>query len=49
MMIINLNGQQWVDDSCNKKASKIVNQGISHLANLEYAMAYAMANAALVN
>ena len=48
MMIINLNGQQWVDDSCNKKASKIVNHGISHLANLEYAMAYAMANAALL-
>ena len=48
MIILNLNGQQWVDDSCNKKASKIVNQGISHLANLEYAMAYAMANAALL-
>jgi len=48
MIILNLNGQQWVDDSCNKKASKIVNQGISHLANLEYTMAYAMANAALL-
>ena len=48
MFFINLSGQQWVNDSCNKKASKIVNQGISHLANLEYTMAYAMANAALL-
>ena len=48
MMIINLNGQQWIDDSCNKKASKIANKAIDHLANLEYMMAYAMANAALI-
>ena len=32
MMIINLNGQQWIDDSCNKKASKIVNKAIDHLS-----------------
>ena len=48
MMIFNLNGQQWIDDSCNKKASKIANKAIDHLANLEYMMAYAMANAALI-
>ncbi|GIR97909.1 MAG: hypothetical protein CM15mP101_02790 [Flavobacteriaceae bacterium] len=48
MMIINLSGQQWIDDSCNKKASKIANKAIDHLANLEYMMAYAMANAALI-
>ena len=48
MMIINLNGQQWIDDSCNKKASKIVNKAIDHLSNIEYTMAYAMANAALL-
>ena len=48
MIIINLNGQQWIDDSCNKKASKIANKAIDHLANLEYMMAYAMANAALI-
>ena len=48
MMIINLNGQQWIDDSCNKMASKIANKAIDHLANLEYMMAYAMANAALI-
>jgi len=48
MIILNLNGQQWVDDSCNKKASKIANKAIDHLANLEYMMAYAMANAALI-
>ena len=47
-MIFNLNGQQWIDDSCNKKASKIANKAIDHLANLEYMMAYAMANAALI-
>ena len=47
-MIINLNGQQWIDDSCNKKASKIVNKAIDHLSNIEYTMAYAMANAALL-
>ena len=48
MMIFNLSGQQWIDDSCNKKASKIANKAIDHLANLEYMMAYAMANAALI-
>ena len=48
MIIFNLNGQQWIDDSCNKKASKIANKAIDHLANLEYMMAYAMANAALI-
>ena len=48
MIIFNLNGQQWIDDSCNKKASKIANKAIEHLANLEYMMAYAMANAALI-
>ena len=48
MIILNLNGQQWVDDSCNKKASKIVNKAIDHLSNIEYTMAYAMANAALL-
>ena len=32
--------QQWVDNmSCNKKASEIVNQAITHLANLEHLMA----------
>ena len=48
LIIFNLNGQQWIDDSCNKKASKIANKAIDHLANLEYMMAYAMANAALI-
>ena len=48
MMMFNLSGQQWIDDSCNKKASKIANKAIDHLANLEYMMAYAMANAALI-
>ena len=34
MMIINLNGQQWIDDSCNKKASKIANKAIDHLKDV---------------
>lgn len=41
--------QQWVDNmSCNKKASEIVNQAITHLANLEHLMAVGMADAALL-
>ena len=28
MFFVNLNSQQWVDDSCNKKASKIVNEAV---------------------
>ena len=39
MLFINLNSQQWVDDSCNKKASEIVNEAVEHLANLEQLMA----------
>ena len=48
LLLFNLEAQQWVDDSCTKEASKIVNKSIDHLANLEYSMAYAMANAALL-
>ena len=48
MIIFNLNGQQWVDDSCNKKASEIVNEAVEHLANLEQLMAVGMAKAALM-
>ena len=47
MMIINLNGQQWIDDSCIKKHQKLLTN-IDHLSNIEYTMAYAMANAALL-
>ena len=48
MLFINLNSQQWVDDSCNKKASEIVNEAVEHLANLEQLMAVGMAKAALM-
>ena len=48
MLVINLNSQQWVDDSCNKKASEIVNEAVEHLANLEQLMAVGMAKAALM-
>ena len=48
MLFINLNSQQWVDDSCNKKASEIVNEAVEHLANLEQLMAVGMAKAALL-
>ena len=34
--------------SCNKKASEIVNQAITHLANLEHLMAVGMADAAFL-
>ena len=48
MFFVNLNSQQWVDDSCNKKASKIVNEAVEHLANLEQLTAVGMAKAALM-
>ena len=48
MLFINLNSQQWVDDSCNKKASQVVNEAVEHLANLEQLMAIGMAKAALL-
>ena len=48
MLFINLNSQQWVDDSCNKKASEVVNEAVEHLANLEQLMAIGMAKAALL-
>ena len=48
LLLFNLEAQQWVNDSCTKDGSKIVNKAIEHLANLEYSMAYAMANAALL-
>ena len=48
-VIFNVNAQQWIDDSsCNKKASAIVNEAITSLANLEHLMAVGMAKAALV-
>ena len=41
--------QSWIENiSCNKKASEIVNQAITHLANLEHLMAVGMADAALI-
>ena len=48
MFFVNLNSQQWLDDSCNKKASKIVNEAVEHLANLEQLTAVGMAKAALM-
>ena len=43
------NAQQWIDDnSCDKQASKILNEAITHLANLEHLMAIGMAKAALI-
>ncbi|MEC7876749.1 MAG: nuclear transport factor 2 family protein [Bacteroidota bacterium] len=48
MFFVNLNSQQWLDDSCNKKASKIVNEAVEHLANLEQLTAIGMAKAALM-
>lgn len=42
-------GQQWIDDnSCDTKASQILNEAITHLANLEHMMALGMANAVLM-
>jgi len=47
--ILNANAQQWIEDtSCNKNASKIVNEAITSLSNLEHLMAVGMAKAALV-
>ena len=47
--LVNANGQQWIEDtSCNKNASKIVNEAITSLSNLEHLMAVGMAKAALV-
>ncbi len=48
MFFVNLNSQQWLDYSCNKKASKIVNEAVEHLANLEQLTAVGMAKAALM-
>ena len=46
---INASAQQWIEKtSCNKNASKIVNEAINHLTNLEQLMAIGMAKAALV-
>ena len=43
------NAQQWIDDnSCDKQASKILNEAITHLANLEHLMAIGMAKAVLI-
>ena len=48
-VLFNLNAQQWIDDSsCNNKASAIVNEAITSLANLEHLMAVGMAKAALL-
>ena len=47
--LINANAQQWIEKtSCNKDASKIVNEAITSLSNLEHLMAIGMAKAALV-
>jgi hypothetical protein len=47
--ISTVNAQQWIDDSsCNNKASAIVNEAITSLANLEHLMAVGMAKAALL-
>ena len=44
-----INAQKWIDDSsCNSKASAIVNEAITSLANLEHLMAVGMAKAALL-
>jgi len=46
---VNTNAQQWIKNtSCDKNATKIVNEAINHLANLEQLMAVGMAKAALV-
>ena len=43
-VLFNVNAQQWIDDSsCNNKASAIVNEAITSLANLEHLMAVGMA------
>ena len=48
-VLFNVNAQQWIDDSsCNNKASAIVNEAITSLANLEHLMAVGMAKAALL-
>jgi len=46
---LNANAQQWIEKtSCNNKASAIVNEAITSLANLEHLMAVGMAKAALL-
>ena len=48
-VLFNLNAQQWIEDSsCNNKASAIMNEAITSIANLEHLMAVGMAKAALV-
>jgi hypothetical protein len=45
---MNASAQQWIEKtSCNKNASKIVNEAINHLTNLEQLMAIGMAKAAV--
>ena len=47
--LLNLNAQQWIEKtSCNNNASKIVNEAITSLSNLEHLTAIGMAQAALV-
>ncbi len=47
--LISANAQKWIEEtSCNKQASKIVNEAINHLSNLEHLMAVGMAKGALV-
>jgi ketosteroid isomerase-like protein len=49
IFLLNVNAQQWIENnSCNKKASEIVNEAITSLSNLEHLMAIGMAKAALV-
>ncbi len=48
-LIFSVNAQQWIEDSsCNNKASAIMNEAITSIANLEHLMAVGMAKAALV-
>jgi hypothetical protein len=47
--LVSANAQQWIEQtSCNKNASKIVNEAITSLSNLEHLTAIGMAKAALL-
>ena len=47
--IMSANAQQWIEQtSCNKNASKIINEAITSLSNLEHLTAIGMAKAALL-
>ena len=46
----NVSAQQWISDSkCNSNSAKIINEAISHIANIEQLIAVGMAKAVLMS